>query len=240
MGKKSNFCLGLVQHAAISRNIPVAIFSLGMSKQQLVQRMLCSEASIDANRLRAKHLQTHDWTNLATAMGKLGEAPIYIDDSAYLNVSQITATVRELNEKNERLGLVIIDYIQLLPEYHRMSNSVEEISDISCSLKTLAREFHIPVIAVSQLPQAIDNRKNKRPMLSDLSKFSCINADMIMFLYRDDYYNPETVKRGEAEIIIAMQRNGPTGTVEVLYQSSTARFLNKIPQLTESSSEDTY
>ena len=223
-------CLNLAANAAIEKKIPVAIFSLEMSKEQLVQRMLCSEASIDANRLRTGHLHTNDWTHLAMAMGKLGEAPIYIDDSALLNVLEIRAKARRLKAETKGLGLIIVDYIQLLQGRKQTDNRVQEVSEISRSLKTLAREINVPVIALSQLSRAVEARQNKRPMLSDLRESGSIeqDADLVMFIYRDEYYNPESEKRGEAEIIIAKQRNGPTGHVELLYQSSITRFLNKV------------
>jgi replicative DNA helicase len=223
-------CLTVAQHIAIEQKIPVAIFSLEMSKEQLVQRMLCSEASIDANRLRTGHLHTNDWTHLAMAMGRLGEAPIFIDDSALLNVLEIRAKARRLKAEMKGLGLIIVDYIQLLQGRKQTDNRVQEVSEISRSLKTLAREINVPVIALSQLSRAVEARQNKRPMLSDLRESGSIeqDADIVMFIYRDDYYNPESERRGEAEIIIAKQRNGPTGTVDLLYQSSITRFLNKV------------
>lgn len=229
MGKTA-LCLNIAQHVAIEQKIPVAIFSLEMSKEQLVQRMLCSEASIDANRLRTGHLHTNDWTHLAMAMGRLGEAPVFIDDSALLNVLEIRAKARRLKAEYKGLGLIVIDYIQLLQGRKQTDNRVQEVSEISRSLKTLAREINVPVIALSQLSRAVEARQNKRPMLSDLRESGSIeqDADIVMFIYRDDYYNPESEHRGEAEIIIAKQRNGPTGTVDLLYQSSITRFLNKV------------
>lgn len=223
-------CLTIAQHVAIEQKIPVAIFSLEMSKEQLVQRMLCSEASIDANRLRTGHLHTNDWTHLAMAMGRLGEAPVFIDDSALLNVLEIRAKARRLKAEMKGLGLIIVDYIQLLQGRKQTDNRVQEVSEISRSLKTLAREIDVPVIALSQLSRAVEARQNKRPMLSDLRESGSIeqDADIVMFIYRDDYYNPESERRGEAEVIIAKQRNGPTGTVDLLYQSSITRFLNKV------------
>jgi replicative DNA helicase len=229
MGKTA-LCLNIAQHVAIEQKIPVAVFSLEMSKEQLVQRMLCSEASIDANRLRTGHLHTNDWTHLAMAMGRLGEAPIFIDDSALLNVLEIRAKARRLKAEMKGLGLIIVDYIQLLQARKPTDNRVQEVSEISRSLKTLAREINVPVVALSQLSRAVEARQNKRPMLSDLRESGSIeqDADIVMFIYRDEYYNPESERRGEAEIIIAKQRNGPTGTVDLLYQSSITRFLNKV------------
>lgn len=230
MGKTA-FTLNLAQHAAVECNSPVAVFSLEMSKEQLVQRLLCSEAKIDANKLRTGFLQSNDWTALANAMGRLGEAPLYIDDSPVVGVLDIRAKCRRLKSEQKDLGLIIIDYIQLMAGKggKNSDNRVQEVSEISRGLKTLARELHVPVIALSQLSRAVESRQNKRPMLSDLRESGSIeqDADIVMFIYRDDYYNPESEQRGEAEIIIAKQRNGPVGTVELLYQASITRFLNK-------------
>ncbi|HEY9678128.1 MAG TPA: replicative DNA helicase [Drouetiella sp.] len=229
MGKTA-FVLNLANAAAIENNVPVAIFSLEMSKEQLVQRMLCAEAQIDANRLRTGHMHTNDWTHLATAMGKLGESPIFIDDSAMVTALDIRAKCRRLKSEMKGLGMIIIDYIQLMQGRKATDNRVQEVSEISRSLKQLARELSVPVIALSQLSRAVEARQNKRPMLSDLRESGSIeqDADIVMFIYRDEYYNPESDKRGEAEIIVAKQRNGPVGTVDLLYQSSITRFLNKV------------
>jgi replicative DNA helicase len=230
MGKTA-FCVGVAQTLALEKKLPVAIFSLEMSKEQLVQRMLCSEAQIDANRLRTGLLHNNDWNRLAMAMGKLGEAPIYIDDSAAVSALDIRAKARRLKAEKKDLGLIVIDYIQLMQGRKQTDNRVQEVSEISRSLKTLARELSVPVIALSQLSRAVEQRQNKRPMLSDLRESGSIeqDADVVMFIYRDEYYNPESDQKGEAEIIIAKQRNGPTGTVDLLFQSSITRFLNKAP-----------
>jgi replicative DNA helicase len=222
--------LNIAQHVAVEHNVPVALFSLEMSREQLVQRMLCSEANIDANRLRTGHMHTNDWTHLAMAMGRLGEAPIFIDDSAILTALEIRAKCRRLKAEMKGLGMVIIDYIQLMQGRKVTDNRVQEVSEISRSLKTLAREIGVPVLALSQLSRAVEARQNKRPMLSDLRESGSIeqDADIVMFIYRDEYYNPESDRRGEAEIIIAKQRNGPVGTVDLLYQSSITKFLNKV------------
>ena len=229
MGKTA-FVLNVASHVAVENNLPVALFSLEMSKEQLVQRMLCAEARIDANRLRTGHLHTNDWTALAMAMGKLGEAPVYIDDSAMINVMEIRAKCRRLKAETKSLGLIIIDYIQLMSGRKQTDNRQQEVSEISRGLKQLARELECPVMALSQLSRAVEARQNKRPMLSDLRESGSIeqDADIVMFIYRDEYYNPESEQRGEAEIIIAKQRNGPVGTAELLYQASITRFLNKV------------
>lgn len=229
MGKTA-FVLNIAQYVALEKNLPVAIFSLEMSKEQLVQRMLCSEAGIDATRLRTGNLQNNDWTRLSMAMGRLGEAPMYIDDSAVVTALEIRAKCRRLKAEQKNLGMIIIDYIQLMQGRKATDNRVQEVSEISRSLKTLARELEVPVIALSQLSRAVEARQNKRPMLSDLRESGSIeqDADIVMFIYRDEYYNQESDKRGEAEIIIAKQRNGPTGTVDLLFQSTITRFLNKV------------
>ncbi len=228
MGKTA-FTLNLAQHASVEMNAPVALFSLEMSKEQLVTRLLCSEARIDANKLRSGFLQTNDWTALANAMGRLGEAPLFIDDTPAVTVLDMRAKCRRLKAEMKDLGLIIIDYIQLMSGRKATDNRVQEVSEISRGLKTLARELNVPVIALSQLSRQVEARQNKRPMLSDLRESGAIeqDADIVMFIYRDDYYNPESEQRGEAEIIIAKQRNGPVGTVELLYQASITRFLNK-------------
>ncbi len=228
MGKTA-FVLNIAQNCAVQHGIPVAVFSLEMSKESLVMRMLCAEAEIDANRLRTGHMHTSDWTRLAAAMGRLGESPIYIDDSALCNALEIRAKCRRLKAEMD-LGMVIIDYIQLMQGRKQSDNRVQEISEISRSLKTLAREIKVPVLALSQLSRAVESRQNKRPMLSDLRESGAIeqDADLVMFIYRDQYYNPESEQRGEAEIIVAKQRNGPVGTVNLLYQESITRFLNKV------------
>ena len=402
MGKTA-FVLNIAQYMATEANVPCAVFSLEMSREQLVMRMLCSEAGIDANRLRSGHLHTNDWTQLAMAMGRLGEAPLFIDDSAMVTANEIRAKCRRLKAENKGLGLIVIDYIQLMQGRKQTDNRQQEVSEISRSLKQLARELSCPVLALSQLSRAVEARQNKRPMLSDLRESGCLtgdtkillpetgeyvrmdslvgktgfkvmalntytwklepktvtnafctgtkqtyklitglnhqihatgnhkfltidgwirldllkpgdklaipadssivetigsinkeestiqsggvallvreagtatrtlgdvywdpiisiepceeaqvfdltvedhhnfvandiiahnsieqDADLVMFIYRDEYYNPESDKRGEAEIIIAKQRNGPVGTVDLLFQSSVTKFLNKV------------
>ena len=230
MGKTA-FVLNLAQHAGVQEGAPVAVFSLEMSKEQLVQRLLCSEARLDMNKLRTGLLHTNDWSSLADAMGRLGEAPIFIDDTPAVTVLDIRAKCRRLKTELKDLGLVIIDYIQLMQGRSKggSDNRVQEVAEISRGLKTLARELQVPVIALSQLSRAVESRPNKRPMLSDLRESGSIeqDADIVMFIYRDEYYNKESEQKGEAEIIIAKQRNGPVGTVELLYQASITRFLNK-------------
>ncbi len=226
MGKTA-LCLNIAESIGIVQKKIVAIFSLEMSKEQVIQRMVCSRAGVDANKMRFGQLQQDDWTRLGVAFGDLGDAQIYIDDTAVLNVMEIKAKARRLKAELGDLGLIIIDYLQLM-EGQRPDNRVQEISDISRGLKALARELDVPVIAISQLSRAVEARQNKRPMLSDLRESGSIeqDADIVIFIYRDEYYNPETPNKGETEVIIAKQRNGPTGRVTLLFQPNITKFRN--------------
>ena len=220
---KSAFALNIASNAAIN-----AIFNLEMSKSQLVNRMLCSEAMVDSNKIRTGKIEEDDWVKLATALGPLSEAPIYIDDTPGITIQEIRAKCRKLKlEKN--IGLVVIDYLQLIQGSGKRNASREqEISEISRSLKILAKELDIPVIALSQLSRAAETRQDHRPMLSDLRESGAIeqDADIVMFLYRDDYYNPDTEKKNIAEVILAKHRAGSTGTVELLWMGSYTKFAN--------------
>lgn len=232
MGKTA-FCLNIAQNTAVKHKNPVAIFSLEMSKEQLAQRMLCSQAELDSNRLRTGHMQSEDWGKLTSAMGELSEAPIFIDDTPAVNVLDIRAKCRRLCMEHGHLGLVIIDYLQLMEGIGKSRGSldrVQEISGISRGLKSLARELKVPIIALSQLSRAVESRQIKKPMLSDLRESGSIeqDADIVMFIYRDEYYNPENVEsKGKAEIIVAKQRNGPVGSVDLIFQSNITKFKNK-------------
>ena len=227
MGKTA-FALNIATNAAVRAKVPVAIFSLEMSKEQLVNRILCSEAMVDSNKVRTGKLEESDWTKLASAIGPLSEAEIYIDDTPGISVTEIRAKCRKLKlEKN--IGMVIIDYLQLIQGTNRRNGSREqEISEISRSLKILAKEINVPVIAVSQLSRAVEQRPDHRPMLSDLRESGAIeqDADIVMFLYRDDYYNPDSEKKDIAEVILAKHRGGSTGTVELLWLGSYTKFVN--------------
>ena len=226
MGKTA-FCMSIAQYASISKNTPVAIFSLEMSKSQLVQRMLCSEARIDAHNLRKGRLAEKDWAPLSNAAGRLASAPIFIDDTAGITCLEIKAKARRLKAQHN-LGLVIIDYLQLISSSGRIENRQQEISEISRSLKGLARELNVPVIAVSQLSRAVEQRERKRPRLSDLRESGAIeqDADLVVFLYREEYYKPKTEKKGIAEVIISKQRNGPTGQIDLAFVKEYAKFEN--------------
>ena len=225
---KSAFALNIATHAAVRANVPVVIFSLEMSKEQMVNRILCSEAMVDSNKVRTGKLEEDDWTKLAGSIGPLSEAEIFIDDTPGISVTEIRAKCRKLKlEKN--IGMVVIDYLQLVQGSNKRNGSREqEISEISRSLKILAKEIGVPVIALSQLSRAVEQRPDHRPMLSDLRESGAIeqDADIVMFLYRDDYYNQDSEKKDIAEVIIAKHRGGSTGTVELLWLGSYTKFVN--------------
>ncbi|MBO8433803.1 MAG: replicative DNA helicase [Tyzzerella sp.] len=228
MGKTA-FVLNIAQNAAIRNNVPTAIFSLEMSREQLTNRMLCSEAMMDAQKLRTGDLTDSDWETLISAMGPLSDAPIYIDDTPGISPMDLRAKCRRL-KLEKGLGLIIIDYLQLMSGNGRGDSRQQEISEISRSLKAVAREMEAPVIALSQLSRACEQRADHRPMLSDLRESGAIeqDADVVAFLYRDEYYFPETEKKNQAELIIAKQRNGPTGTVELAWLGQYTKFSNML------------
>ncbi len=228
MGKTA-FALNIVQNAAVRNAVPTAIFSLEMSAEQLTNRMLSAEAHIDAQKLRTGDLNDEDWLSIVRALGPLSEAPIYIDDTAGISINELRAKCRRL-KLEKGLGLIVIDYLQLMSGSGAKGNDnrQQEISEISRSLKALAREMKAPVIALSQLSRACEARADHRPMLSDLRESGAIeqDADVVAFLYRDEYYNPDTEKKGIAEVIIAKQRNGPTGTVDLMWLGKYTKFAN--------------
>jgi len=229
MGKTS-FVLNVTLHAAVEQKKPVAIFSLEMSKEQLVERMLCEQARIDAQRLHRGTLSDVEYERLAGALGPLGDAPIFIDDSPTLDDLTMRLKARQARSR-EGIELIVLDYLQLMSGRERGgdSNRVQEVSAISRALKGIARELSIPVIAISQLSRAPEARPDKRPILSDLRESGSIeqDADIVMFLYRDDYYNREkSEKPGIAEVIVAKHRNGPTGMVELIFRKELTRFEN--------------
>lgn len=226
MGKTA-FALNIIQNAAIRSNVPTAVFSLEMSREQLVNRMLCSEAMLDAQRLRTGELTDSDWADLIQAMGPLSQAPIYIDDTPGVTPMEVRSKCRRLKVE-KGLGLIVIDYLQLMSGNSRNDSRQQEISEISRSLKAIAREMEAPVIALSQLSRACEQRADHRPMLSDLRESGAIeqDADVVAFLYRDEYYFPDTEKKNRAELIIAKQRNGPTGTVDLTWMGQYTKFGN--------------
>lgn len=224
---KSAIALNIAQAAGAKEKIPVGIFSLEMSKQQLVMRMLCAEARIDAHRLRTGYLSESDWPRLTTAAGVLSEAPIYIDDTPSIHILEIRAKARRLKSKNN-IGLLIVDYLQLIQGKAGAENRQQEISEISRSLKALARELNIPVIALSQLSRAVESRSDRKPQLADLRESGAIeqDADVVAFVYREEVYDPKPENEGIADIIIGKQRNGPIGTVKLAFIHKYTRFEN--------------
>ncbi|RIL03438.1 MAG: replicative DNA helicase [Proteobacteria bacterium] len=225
MGKTS-LALCIASNVGIYHKKPVALFSLEMSKEQIVLRMLCSEARVDNSKVRTGHLGDRDFPRLVDAASRLAEAAIFIDDTAAITITELRAKARRLHRENA-LGLIVVDYLQLMrsPLYAGVSRE-QEISDISRSLKALAKELQVPVIALSQLNRSVESRTDKHPVLSDLRESGAIeqDADLITFVYRDEVYNPETPDRGVAELIIAKQRTGPTGMVRLAFSADHTRF----------------
>ena len=226
---KSAFALNIATNAAVRANTPVAIFSLEMSKEQMVNRILCSEALVDSNKVRTGKLEDDDWAKLAEASGILSESEIIIDDTPGISIMEIRAKCRKMKlEKN--IGLVVIDYLQLVQGSSKraIGSREQEIAEISRSLKILAKEINVPVIALSQLSRAPEQRPDHRPMLSDLRESGSIeqDADIVIFLYRDDYYNQDSEKKNVAEVILAKHRSGSTGTVELGWLGNYTKFVN--------------
>jgi len=230
MGKTA-FCLNIAQHVGIKKKQPVAIFSLEMSKEQLVIRMLCAEARVDAHRLRTGQLGKTDWPKLTTAAGDLSEAPIFIDDTPAISVLEMRAKSRRLMLEHG-LSLIMVDYLQLMRGHAGAERREQEISEISRSLKALAKELNVPVIALSQLNRSVESRTDKRPMLADLRESGAIeqDADVILFVYREETYKESEENRGKAEIIIGKQRNGPIGTVPLHFEKKFTLFQNFSPR----------
>ena len=224
---KTTLALNIAQHIAVEDNLPVAFFSLEMSKEQLAQRLLCAHAEIDAQKLRRGFLSSEDWPRLTQAVGPLSEAPLYIDDTASISVMEMRAKARRL-KMEKGLSAIFVDYLQLMRGSEKAENRQQEISNISRSLKALAKELDCPVVALSQLSRAVEQRIDKRPILSDLLESGGIeaNADVVMFIYREDYYNPDTDRKHITEIIIAKQRNGPTGKAELYFMDRFNKFVN--------------
>jgi replicative DNA helicase len=227
MGKTA-LCLTLAQNAATLENAVVAVFSLEMSKEQLVMRMLSSEARVDAHRFRSGFLTRDEWGRLATAIGTLSEAKIFIDDTAGISVLEMRAKTRRLIAEQKKLDLIVVDYLQLMSGSRRTESRQQEVSAISRELKGLAKELGVPVVALSQLSRAPEARNPPKPMMSDLRESGSIeqDADVVAFIYRDDYYKPTDENAGIAELIISKQRNGPTGTVKLAFLKEFTRFEN--------------
>ncbi len=224
---KSAFALGMIEHAGVIEKIPVAVFSLEMSKEQLAQRMLCAHAKVDAQKVRTGYLATSDWPRLTAAAGKLSEAPIFIDDSPAISVMELRAKARRLKAQ-QGIKLIILDYMQLMRGSTSVENRQQEISEISRSLKALARELRLPIVAISQLSRAVESRNDHRPQLSDLRESGAIeqDADVVVLLLREEYYNPTSENQGITEVIIAKQRNGPVGSMKLAFIKEYTRFEN--------------
>ena len=224
---KSALAIGIAEYAGVVEKIPLAIFSLEMSKEQLVQRMLCAHAKVDAHKVRTGYLATSDWPRLTAAAGKLSEAPIFIDDSPAISVMELRAKARRL-KAHQDIKLIILDYLQLMRGSSNIENRQQEISEISRSIKALARELHVPVIAISQLSRAVEARTDHRPQLSDLRESGAIeqDADVVVLILREEYYNPTAENQGIAEVIIAKQRNGPVGSLKLAFIKEYTRFEN--------------
>jgi replicative DNA helicase len=229
MGKTA-FSINIAENVALESNQPVAIFSMEMGGTQLAMRMIGSVGRLNQHNLRTGRLEDDDWSRMTHALGQLNDAPIFIDETAGLNALELRSRARRLHRQHGGLGLIVIDYIQLMssPSGKASENRATEISEISRSLKSLAKELHVPVIALSQLNRSLEQRPNKRPVMSDLRESGAIeqDADLILFIYRDEVYNPDTPDKGKAEIIIGKQRNGPIGKVELTFRGEYTRFEN--------------
>ena len=223
---KSAFGLCAAANLAVRHGVPVAIFTLEMSKAEVTQRLMCSEAKVESQRLRSGRLAPEDWPRLTAACDKLAKAPIYVDDTGSVTMMEIRSKARRLKSKQQDLGLVIVDYMQLMTSGTNAENRVQEVSQISRNLKLLARDLDLPILAMSQLSRAVEQRHDKRPILSDLRESGSIeqDADLVAFLYRDDYYNDDSDQQGIAEVILAKHRNGPTDTVKLSFLKRYAKF----------------
>ncbi|WP_018954207.1 replicative DNA helicase [Thioalkalivibrio sulfidiphilus] len=232
MGKTS-FAMNIAEYAALKQQAPVAVFSMEMPGEQLSMRLLSSMGRINQQRLRTGRLEDEDWPRFTSAVSMLSEAQLYIDDSPALSPTEVRARARRLMREHKKLGLIVIDYLQLMQVPGSNENRTTEISEISRGLKALAKELSVPVIALSQLNRGLEQRPNKRPVMSDLRESGAIeqDADLICFIYRDEVYNPESPDKGTAEIIIAKQRNGPIGTVRLTFLGQYTRFENYVPEV---------
>ena len=230
---KTTFSMNIAEYAAVSTKSPVAVFSMEMPAEQLTMRMLSSMGRVDQGRLRTGKLTDDDWPRIAQAVKMFSEVPMFIDDSAALSPTEVRARARRLAREHGQLGLIVLDYLQLMQGSGKSDNRAAEISEISRSLKALAKELEVPVIVLSQLNRSLEQRPNKRPVMSDLRESGAIeqDADVIIFIYRDEVYNPETTDKGIAEIIIAKQRNGPIGTTRLTFLGKYTRFETFTPDV---------
>jgi replicative DNA helicase len=224
----TSFALGMVANSALDHHRPVLFFSLEMSNLELSQRLLCAEARIDSTRVRNGQLQGEDWKKISKAMGRLAESPIWIDDNPNLTIMEIRAKARRLKSQIGDLGMIVIDYLQLMTGRSSAENRQVEVSELSRGLKILARELETPVVALSQLSRGLEMRADKRPMLADLRESGSIeqDSDVVMFIYRDEVYDPKPENAGQAEILVAKHRSGPTGIVQLAFLPQYTRFAN--------------
>ena len=232
MGKTS-LALNMAEHVALESGLPVGVFSMEMGASQLVMRMLGSVGKLDQHKVRTGRLADEDWRKLTDAVGRLNDAPIHIDETAALNSLELRARARRLHRQYGKLGLIVVDYLQLMSASSQGENRATEISEISRGLKALAKELNVPVVALSQLNRSLEQRPNKRPVMSDLRESGAIeqDADLILFIYRDEVYNQDSPDKGKAEVIIGKQRNGPIGTITLVFQGEYTRFANFADQI---------
>ena len=223
---KSALALCMAANMGVRLDIPVALFTLEMSKAEVTQRLMCSEAKVESQKLRSGKLSPEDWPRLTAACDKLARAPIYVDDTGSITMMEIRSKARRLKTREPKLGLIIVDYLQLMTSGFSAENRVQEVSQISRSLKVLARDLEVPIVALSQLSRAVEQRSDKRPILSDLRESGAIeqDSDIVAFIYRDEYYNDESDQQGLAEVIVAKHRNGPTDTVKLSFLKRYAKF----------------
>src|SRR5579885_3197179 len=229
---KSAFALGIASNLALRYGIPVGVFTLEMSKLEVAQRLMCAEARVELQRLRTGRLTNEDWPRLVKACDMLTKAPIYVDDTRLTTMLEIRAKARRLKAREPKLGAIVVDYLQLMSSGQDADNRVQEVSQISRSLKVVAGDLEIPVIALSQLSRAVESRTDKRPLLSDLRESGSIeqDADLVIFLYRDEYYNESSEDQGLAEVILAKHRNGPVRTEKLAFLKRFAKFADLAPQ----------
>ena len=223
---KSGLGLCMAANLAVRAEVPTALFTLEMSKAEVTQRLMCSEAKVESQRLRTGKLGADDWPRLTAACDRLAKAPIYVDDQGSITMMEIRSKARRLKSREPDLGLIVVDYLQLMTSGSNVESRVQEVSQISRSLKVLARDLDVPILAMSQLSRAVEQRHDKRPILSDLRESGSIeqDADLVMFIYRDEYYNDESDQQGLAEVIVAKHRNGPTDTVKLSFLRRYAKF----------------
>src|SRR5215216_2815198 len=228
---KSGLALCMAANVGVRCELPVALFTLEMSKSEVTQRLMCSEAKVESQRLRTGKLGADDWPRLTAACDKLAKAPIYVDDTGSITMMEIRSKSRRLKSKEPNLSLIIVDYLQLMTSGSTVENRVQEVSQISRSLKVLARDLDVPVLALSQLSRAVEQRHDKRPILSDLRESGSLeqDSDLVFFIYRDEYYNDETEAQGIAEVHLAKHRNGPTGTEKLAWLNRYAKFADLAP-----------